>query len=77
MAEVRSRFKILVRKPILKRPLGRLRRRLEDNIRMYLKEILINIRNWVDLVQDRDFWRALVNAALNLLIPQATSLDQD
>ena len=77
MEEGRSAFKILTGKPTGKRPLGRLGRRLEDNIRMYLKEILINIRNWVDLVQDRDFWRALVNAALNLLIPQATSLHQD
>jgi hypothetical protein len=41
----------------------------EDNIRMDLKEIYINTKNWVDLVQDRDYWRALVNAALNLRIP--------
>ena len=36
---------------------------------MDLKEIGINTRNWVDLTQDRDYWRALVNAALNLLVP--------
>jgi hypothetical protein len=40
-------------------------RRWEDNIRMDLKEIGINTRNWFDSVQDRDYWRALVNAALN------------
>ena len=49
--------------------LGRSRRRWEDNIRMYLKEIGINTRNWVYLVQNRDYWRGLVNAALNLRVP--------
>ena len=44
------------------------RRRLEDNIRMYLEEIGINARNWVDSAQDRDYWRAHVNAALNLWV---------
>ena len=48
-----------------KRPLGRPRSRLENNIRMDLEEIRINAGNWVDSVQDRDYWRALVNAALN------------
>jgi hypothetical protein len=42
---------------------------LEDNIRMDLKEIGINTRNWVDLTQDRDYWRAFVNVALNLWVP--------
>ena len=51
-----------------KGPLGRPRRRWEDNIRMNLREIGINTRNWVDLAQDRDYWRALVNAALNLRV---------
>ena len=45
-----------------------------DNIRMYLKEMGINTRNWVDLFQDRDYWRALVNAALNLRVPLAMVL---
>ena len=41
------------------RPLGSSTRRWEDNIIMYLKEISINTRNWVDLAQDKDYWRAL------------------
>ena len=61
-------FKILTGKPTGKRPLGRPRRRWEDNIRMYLKETGINTGNWVDSGQDRDYWRALVNAALNLRV---------
>jgi len=58
MEEGRSAFKILTGKPTGRRPLGRLRRRWEDNI-MDLKEIGINTRNWVDSAQDRDYWRAL------------------
>ena len=69
MEESRSAFKILTDTPAGKRPLGRLKRRWEDNIRTDLKEIGIYTRNWVDLAQDRDFWRALVNAALNLRFP--------
>jgi hypothetical protein len=56
-------------KPTRQRPLGRTRRRLEEHIRMDLKEIGINTRNWVDSAQDREYWRALVNAALNLRVP--------
>ena len=52
-----------------KRPLGRPRHRWGDNIRMDLEEIGINAGNWVDSAQDRDYWRALVNAALNLQVP--------
>ena len=63
----RSAFKILTGKPTGKRPLGRPRRRWEDNIRMDLEEIGINSGNWVDSAQDRNYWRALVNEALNLL----------
>ena len=48
--------------------MGRPRRRWEDNIKMDLEEIGINARNWVDAAQDRDYWRALVNAALNLRV---------
>ena len=42
---------------------------MEDNIRMYLKEIGINLRFWVDSAQNRDYWRVLLNAALNLRVP--------
>ena len=69
MEECRSAFKILTGKPTGKRPLGRPRRRWEDNIRMDLEEIGISAGNWVDLAQDRNYWRALVNAALNLRVP--------
>ena len=55
--------------PTGKRPLGRPRRRWEDNIRMDLEEIGINAGNWVDSVQNRDYWRTLENAALNLRVP--------
>ena len=68
MEEGRSAFKILTMKPTGKRLVGRLRRRWEDNIRMDLKEV-DNTRNWVDSAQDRDYWRALLNAALNLRVP--------
>ena len=69
MVEGRSASKILTGKPTGKRQLGRPRCRWEDNIRMDRKGILINTRNWVDLAQDRDYWRALVNEALNLQVP--------
>ena len=61
-------FKILTGIPTAKRPLGRPKRRWEYNIRMNLKEIGINTRNWVDSAQDRNYWRALVNAPLNLRV---------
>ena len=69
MEEGGSAFKILTGKPTGKIPLGKPRRRWEDNIRMELKEIDINTRNWVDSAQDRNYWRALVNEALNLQGP--------
>ena len=69
MEEGSSTFEILTGKPAGKRPLGRPRRRWEDNIRMDFKEIGINAGNWVYSAQDMDYWRALVNAALNLRIP--------
>ena len=69
MEKGRSAFKILTGKPTGKRPLGRLRRRWEDNIRMNLEEMSINEGNWVDSVHDRGCWSALVNVALNLGVP--------
>ena len=65
MEESSSAFKILKGKPTGKRP----RLRWEDNIRMDLEEIVINAGNCVDSAQDRDYWRALVNATLNLWVP--------
>ena len=59
MEEGGSAFKMLTGTPTGKRPLGRPRRRWEDNIRMDLEEIGINAGTWVDSGQDRDFWRAL------------------
>ena len=61
--------KCLRGKPTGKRLLGRPRRRWEDNVRMDLEEISINAGNWVDSGQNMDYWRALVNAALNLRVP--------
>ena len=66
---IRSAFKILTGKPTGKIPVGRPRSRWEDNIRMDPDEIGINAGNWVDSAQDRNYWRALPNAALNLRVP--------
>ena len=63
--EGRSAFKTFIGKPAGKRPLGRPWCKWENNIRMDLEEIGINTTNWVHSAQDRDYWRALVNAELN------------
>ena len=67
--EGKSAFKILTGKPTGKRPLGRPKRRWEDNVRIDLIKICINTRNWLDSALDRNYWRALVNAGLNLRVP--------
>ena len=69
MEEGRSAFKILTGRPTGKRPLGRPRRRWENNIRMDLEETGIDAGNWVDSAQDRNYWGTLVNAALNVRVP--------
>ena len=69
MEEGRSAFKILTGKPPGKRPLGRPRRKWEHNIRMDINKIGRNTRNLVNSAHDRDYWRALVNTALNLRVP--------
>ena len=68
MEEGRSAFKILTGTHAGKRPLGRPRRRWEENIRMDLNN-RYQYRNWVDSAQDMDYWRTLVNAKLNLRVP--------
>jgi hypothetical protein len=69
MGEKRNAYRILVGNPEGKRPLGRPRRRCMDNITMYLKEIGWDGVDWIDMAQDRDQWRALVNTVLNLRVP--------
>jgi len=66
----RGVYSVLVGKTEGKRPLGRLRRRWEDNIKMDLQEVGWgrNGIDWIDLAEDRDRWRALVNAAKNLRV---------
>ena len=64
MGERRGVCRGLVGKPEGKRPLGRPRRRWEDNIKMYLQEV-----GWIDVPKDRDRWQAVVNAVMNLRVP--------
>jgi hypothetical protein len=73
MGEERKVYKVLVRKPEGKRPLGRPRRRWEDGIRMDLREIGLGGVDWIRLAQDGDRWRAVVSAVMNLrdLAPQS------
>ena len=65
---------MLSNKSTEKRSLGRRRQRWEDNIGMEHKEIGVNTRNWVDLAQNRNCWRVLVNATLNLRLPKSMEL---
>jgi hypothetical protein len=69
MGEKRNAYTILVGNPEGKRPLGRPRRRWVDNIKMDPREIGWSGMDWLDLAQDRDQWRALVNAVMNLRVP--------
>jgi hypothetical protein len=69
MGEKRNAYRILVGKPGEKRPLGRPRCRWAVNIEMDLREIGWGVMDWIDLVQDRDQWRALVNTVMNLQVP--------
>ncbi|KAJ4431782.1 hypothetical protein ANN_20387 [Periplaneta americana] len=67
--ESRNAYRVLVRRREGKRPLGRPRRIWEDNIKMDLREVGYDGRDWVNLAQDRDQWRAYVRAAVNLRVP--------
>jgi hypothetical protein len=69
MGEKRRSYRILVGKPEGRRKLERPRRRWEDNIKMDLREVAWGL-DCIDLAQDRDRWRALVNAVMNLRLPQ-------
>jgi hypothetical protein len=67
--ERRRIYRVLVRKLEGKRPPGRSRCRWEDNIKMDLQEMGCGGMDWIDLAQERDGWRAVVNAVMNLRIP--------
>jgi hypothetical protein len=69
MGENRNVYRILVGIPEGKRPLGRPRRRWVDNIKIDHREIGWDDIDWIDLVQNRDQWRALVNTVINLRVP--------
>jgi hypothetical protein len=69
MGENRSAFKVLVGKPKGNRPLGRLRRKWEDNIKLDVKDMELEDVNWTHLAQVMDQWRALVNTAINFRVP--------
>jgi hypothetical protein len=69
MREGRGVNRVLVGRPEGRRPLGRHRRRWEDNIKMDLRETGINGANWIQLAQDRVQWRAFVNTVMNLRVP--------
>jgi hypothetical protein len=66
MGETRNAYRLMVGKPEGKRPLGRLRRRWVDNIKMDLREIGWDGVDWIQLPQDRDQWRALMDTVMNL-----------
>ena len=69
MGEERGVYRVLQGKPEGRRPLGRPRRRRVDNIRMDLQEVGCGYRDWIGLAQDRDRWRMLVSAVMNLRVP--------
>ena len=69
MEEGRAVYRVLVGKTEGRRPLGRPRRRWEDNIRMDLREVGCGCVDWMELAQERDRWRALVSAVMNLRVP--------
>jgi len=69
IGERRGVYRVFVGKPEGKRPLGRPRRRWENNIKIDLQEVGCGGMDWIELAQDRDRWRALVNRVMNLRVP--------
>jgi hypothetical protein len=69
MGEVRGAYRVLVGRHEGRRPLGRPRRKWEDNIKMDLKEVGWGGMDWIDMAQDTDSWRTVVNAVMNLRVP--------
>jgi len=69
MEDRRGVYRVLVGKPETKRPLGRPRPRWEDNIKVDLQKVECGAMDWIELAQDRDRWRALVKAVMNLRVP--------
>jgi hypothetical protein len=69
MVENRGVYRVLMGKPEGKNSLGRPRIRGEDNFKIGLQEVRCECMDWIDVAQDRDGWRALVNAVMNLLVP--------
>jgi len=69
MRDRRGAYRVLVGKPEGKKPLGRPRHRWEDNIKMALQEVGCGGLDWIEIDEDRDRWRVLVNAVTNLLVP--------
>ena len=69
MGERRGLHRVLVETPEAKRPLGRPRRRWEDNIKLDLQKVGCGSMDWIELAQDKDRWRALANVVMNLWVP--------
>jgi hypothetical protein len=69
MGEGRGVYRVLVGRPESKRPVGRPRRRWENNIKLGLREIGIDGANWIRVAHDRVQWRAFVNTVINLRVP--------
>jgi hypothetical protein len=69
MGEGKGVYRVLVGKPEGKRPLGRPRRRWEDNVRIDLQEVGCGCEDWIGLAKDRDSWRAIVRAVRKLRVP--------